>query len=572
MKKVAFFFILPGFLLATYLFAHQIKKYPVANIPKKVYPVVCGSFSAIDDLDTANNGKYIVKLPGWGQYSYHISTRNDSSQYYFNQGLTMYYSYHLKEALASFKEAARFDPSSPMTYWGQALSMGPYYNAAHLYTVPQTLPRVIKQLNANTRNATDKEKQLIRVMNLRYPSQNGQTSNDNAAYAEGMKKLISAYPNDIDIKMLYIDAVMLMHAWDFWSTEGVAKEWTPELINLCKGVLKVNPDQPAALHYYIHLTEASHSPDVAMPNAEALKRLFPGVGHMVHMSSHVYQRNGLYFQGVDANTKANKNTFTYYSLAKNISLPQYSPHQLVVQTYCAFSGAMYEKGMDAAMKCRNSISPGPEETYSQYLYMMPVLTQVRMGKWDEILKDTVALNPKWSYAQILNHFAKGLAFIYTSKSDSARKQLQLLRDKLNDPVLKIRRIPFNTPLEGATIAENILEGAILLHQNKYDDGIACLKKAIKIEDSMIYSEPADWPIPARQFLGAYLLKNDDIALAEQVYREDLMHNPGNGWSLLGLYQSLKAQNRKAELQHYKSGFLRSFSHADVAPIGSVFMY
>jgi tetratricopeptide (TPR) repeat protein len=571
MKKVSLFFVLPIFLLGTYLFAFQIKKVSVINKDKKTYPVVCGSFSAIDDLDTAANGKFIVKLPGWGQYSYHISTRNDSAQFYFNQGLTMYYSYHLKEALASFKEAARFDPASPMTYWGQALSMGPYYNAAHLYIVPKTLPSVIKQLNTTAHNATAKEKQLIKAMILRYPAVNGETSNDNAGYAEGMKKLITAYPNDIDIKMLYIDAVMLMHAWDFWSPEGIAKEWTPELVSLCKGVLKANPDQPGALHYYIHLTEASHNPDVAMPNAEALKRLFPGVGHMVHMSSHVYQRNGLYFQGVDANNKANKNTLTYYSLAKNISLPKFSSHQLAVQTYCAFSGAMYEKGLEAARQCRNSVSPTSEDTYSQYLYMMPVLTKVRMGKWQEILKDSIAPNPSWTYAQVLNHFAKGLAFIYTSKSDSAREQLVLLRDKLTDPVLKIRRIPFNTPLQGATIAENILQGAILLHQNKYDDGIACLKKAVKIEDDMIYSEPADWPIPVRQFLGAYFLKNDDIALAEQVYREDLVHNPGNGWSLLGLYQSLKAQNRKEELQHYKSGFLRSFSHADVAPIGSVFM-
>jgi tetratricopeptide (TPR) repeat protein len=571
MKKLSLFFALPVFLLGSYLFPFDLKKTPLSNNAKKAYPIVCGSFSAIDDLDTAANGKFIVKLPGWGQYSYHISTRNDSAQFYFNQGLTMYYSYHLKEALASFKEAARFDPSSPMTYWGQALSMGPYYNAAHLYTVPKTLPEAMKQLNAAAQNATAKEKQLIKVMNLRYPTANGKTTNDNAGYAEGMKNLITTYPNDEDIKMLYIDAVMLIHPWDFWNTEGVAKAWTPELISLCKGVLKANPDQPGALHYYIHLTEASHNPDVAMPNAEALKRLFPGVGHMVHMSSHVYQRNGLYFQGVDANNKANKNTLSYYSLAKNISLPQFSSHQLAVQTYCALSGAMYEKGIDAALHCRKSVSPTPEDTYSQYLYMMPVLTKVRMGKWNEILKDTTTFNSAWTYAQVLNNFARGLAFIYTSKSDSARKQLAQLREKMKDPVLKIRRIPFNTPLEGAAIAENILDGAILLHQNKYDEGIACLKKAVKIEDDMIYSEPSDWPIPVRQFLGAYLLKNDDIALAEQVYREDLVHNPGNGWSLLGLYQCLKAQNRKEELPHYKSGFLRSFSHADVAPTGSVFM-
>jgi tetratricopeptide (TPR) repeat protein len=571
MKKVSLFLALPVLLLGTYLFAFQTKKLPGGNVIKKTNAVTCSSFSAVDDGITTANGKFIIRLPGWGHYSYHISTRNDSAQFYFDQGLTMYYSYHLKEAFASFKEAARFDPSSPMTYWGQALSMGPYYNAANLYVVPKGLPAVLKQLNATANRATEKEKELIRVMNLRYPLVNEQTTNDNMGYAKGMKALISTYPKDQDIKTLYIDAMMLIHAWDFWTTDELAKEWTPELVDLCKGVLKTDPDHPGALHYYIHLTEASRNPEVALANAEGLKRNFPGVGHMVHMASHVYQRNGLYFQGVDANTKANKSVLLYYSIAKNVPLAKAIPHLFAVETYCALSGGMYEEGMDAALRCRNSVSPSSDDNYSQYLYMMPVLTMVRLGKWHEILKDNNAPDPGWTYAQVLNNFAKGLAFIYTGKRDSASRQLQLLRDKINDPVLKIRRIPFNTSFEGATIAENILDGAILLDRNKYDDGIACLKKAVKVEDDMIYAEPAEWPIPARQFLGAYLLKNGDITLAEQVYKEDLVHNPGNGWSLLGLYQSLKAQNRKEKLDYYKSGFLRSFSHADVVPIGSVFM-
>src|SRR5688572_8462662 len=51
------------------------------------------------------NGKFIRLLPGRGNHSYTISTNSDSAQAYFNQGLTMYYSYHMREAVASFKEA-----------------------------------------------------------------------------------------------------------------------------------------------------------------------------------------------------------------------------------------------------------------------------------------------------------------------------------------------------------------------------------------------------------------------------------------------------------------------------------
>ncbi len=570
MKKVSVFLMLPVLLLTTCLIAFQTRKAPAVSEKKNLNPVVCGSFSAIGNADTTTGGKFIVKLPGWGNYSYPTSIHNDSARFYFDQGLTMYYSYHMKEALASFKEAARFDPSSPMTYWGQALSMGPYYNAANFYKVPVELSPVLRLLSANINNAAEKEKELIRAILLRYPLAGEQITHDDKAYAQAMKKLIAVYPGDVDIKMLYIDAVMLIHPWDFWDTDGTAKEWTPELVGFCKNVLIAKPNHPAALHYYIHLTEASRKPEVAIANAAALKIYFPGVGHMVHMASHVYQRNGLYFQGVDANEKADKSAFFYADLVKNISLSKSNPHVYAVETYCAMSGGMYEKAQKIGLRCRNSVKPTSGDSYAQYLYMMPVLTMVRLGKWNEILKGDVP-DAHWTYAQILDGFARGLAFIYTGKTDSAKSQLALLHSKIDAPVLKTRRVPFNTAYEGALIAENILNGAILLSQNQYEIGIASFNRAIAVEDHMIYAEPAEWPIPARQFLGAYLLKNDDNIGAEKVYREDLARNPGNGWSMLGLYQSVKAQNHKDKLADYKSGFLRSFSHADVVPTGSVFM-
>ncbi|MDB5157899.1 MAG: hypothetical protein JWR50_2606, partial [Mucilaginibacter sp.] len=506
MKKLSLLFMFPVVLFATYLFAFQAKRAALPGKLKPATPVMCGSGTA-DEVDTAGNGKFIPHLPGWGHYSYTITARNDSARFYFNQGLTMYYSYHMKEAFASFKEASRFDPSAAMAWWGQALSLGPYYNAGGPYVAPAGLPLVLKQMNAVAGNAPEKEKELIAVMNLRYPEA-GSKASDNDAYAQGMKKLMQAYPADADLKMLYIDAVMLIHPWDFWAPDGTDKPWTAELVTICRGVLNTSPEHPAALHYYIHLTEASRNPGAALANAGALKKLFPGIGHMVHMSSHVYQRTGLYFQGVDANEKAAKCIVTYANLVKNLGLTKINSHFYAVETLCAFNGAMYERGMDAALRCRNAVKPSAGDTYSQYLYMMPVLTMVRLGKWHELLKDSIGPNPQWAYAQVLHHFARGLAFLYTGGQDSAVAQLALLRGGLIDPALKRRHIPFNTALEGATIAENILDGAILLGRNRFDEGMAAFKKAVEVEDNMIYAEPTEWPIPARQFMGAYLLKTD----------------------------------------------------------------
>jgi tetratricopeptide (TPR) repeat protein len=542
--------------------------------PRKALEVMslCG-VPSMGDIVSDENGKYVVPLPGWGDYSYEITTAHDSAQYYFNQGLNMYYSYHMKEATASFKEASRFDPESPMTYWGQALSMGPYYNAAHTYAKPEGINEVLLAMNRNMGNASEKEKHLIKAMNSRYDTGKGGSAVKTAdhAYALELKNLIRQYPDDQDIKVLYVDAVMLMHAWDFWNQDGTAKPWTPEVVDLCEKVIKQNPQHPAALHYHIHLTEASRHPEVALANADALKELLPGVPHMVHMASHEYQRNGLYSKGVEVNDLADENLVSYNKIAPNLSLVKHSPHYFAVQSYCALSGGMYKTGMQNALRCRNSVSPAYENTYDQYLFMIPVLTLVRLGKWQEILADSVIPDKRWPYARLLQHFAKGLAYVNSGRPDSAASQLAQVRIYQNDPALLKRRVPFNAPVQIAGVAAGILDASISFANKKYDSAFTSLKKAISEEDKLIYTEPNDWPIPARQFLGAYLLKAGRAAEAEKIYREDLEHNPGNGWSQLGIYNSLKMQKKHSNLAGYKTGYLKAFSAADEIPKHSVYI-
>lgn len=573
MKNPFLLLFFPFFIAGYILFNRQNKERLSLTVQDPASITICGA-SPAGKFNVAANGKFIGPLPGWGKYTYSISTTKDSAQYYFNQGLNMYYGYHMKEALASFKEASRIDPYSAMTYWGQALAMGPYYNAAHSYVMPEGITGVLKKMDeVSLFNATPKEKRFIEVMHLRYSAdiKDSKRQELNEAYAAGMKDLIGAFPEDLDVRMFYVDAVMLMHAWDFWNHDGTPKAWTRELELLCDGVMKTNAEHPGALHYQIHITEASRHPEVALANADKLKNNLPGIAHMVHMASHEYQRNGLYAKGVEVNDLADANLLRYDSLAKNLSLVKHSPHYFAVQTYCAMSGGMYKTGIASAVRCRKSVSPTSENNYDQYLFMMPVLTMVRLGKWEEILSDNIAPDAKWVYAGLLHNFAKGMAYLNTGKADQAVAELAALREKAKNPILEKQRIPFNTPLQAAWVAEEILNSAILFSQKNYDQAIGSLNKAILIEDNMIYTEPSDWPIPARQFLGAYLLKMAKPALAEKVYREDIMWNPGNGWSYIGLCKSLESQKKNTQLAEYKARYMKSFSAADQIPTGSVYM-
>jgi hypothetical protein len=60
------------------------------------------------------------------------------------------------------------------------------------------------------------------------------------------------------------------------------------------------------------------------------------------------------------------------------------------------------------------------------------------------------------------------------------------------------------------------------------------------------------------------LEQDRPSEAEAVYLEDLRQYPKNGWSLLGLKQSLEAQGNSARAEWAQKGFESAWARADVA--------
>jgi tetratricopeptide (TPR) repeat protein len=517
------------------------------------------------------SGRFAPVFPGWGHYHYPIATTNDSAQFYFDQGLSLYYSYHLAESLASFREAALKDSSCVMVYWGQALASGPYYNNTYTYKMPADVLPVLATMNRLAAGASAREKDLAAAMNQRYSSDvsDSRRVELNRAYSLAMKELIAKYPTDKDIKALYIDGVMSEHAWNMFSPAGEARPWTPELIHYCEEILAADGYHPAALHYHIHLVEASHHPEATLSSADKLKDLMPGVPHMVHMSSHTYQRVGLYSKGAFINDSANAAQRIFVRLAPSLGLTPEIIHYHAVEAYCALSGGMYSKAAEEAANCQRIAKPRLSQTttYLQYLYMIPDFVDIRMGKWQSII-DRPAPFHLWTNAAAISDFAYGLAYVRTGNLAAASSCLDSMRMRMKDGALSEPVHQGNPPVVGLGVAEGILEGELLFAQGREDVAMAAFDRAIRIEDGMAYVEPKDWLLPARHFAGACLLRMKRPAEAEKMYREDLVHNPGSGWALVGLAQSLEAQGKPAAAE--RARVAAAFAKAEETPPGSAY--
>ncbi|MGN6212896.1 tetratricopeptide repeat protein [Parafilimonas sp.] len=529
-------------------------------------------------FNTEDSSNIIPLLRGWGNYRMPVTATNDSARIYFEQGINMYYGFHIIEALASFDKSTKFDTSFAMGYWGKALSYGPNINDYGYAASPEALVAIAKAKQFSS-SCTPVEKALITAMQIRYSSDTTQTREYlNQLYADAMKQAHAQFPESIDAAALYVDALMVQHPWDLYDRYGKPKAWTPSIVAALESIIKKAPLHPGATHYYIHAVEASDHPEKALKIADELSTLMPGVSHLVHMPAHIYIRTGNYTKGFDVNDKAVKSYEDYLSVypavVNNASL--YLIHNLHMQATCANMNGYYADAMRISVDTRNSFDsswmslPDFMGIFVQYVYATPLLTQIRFGKWDDILNEA-EIPGSYVYANLLWHYARGLAYARKHEFNNAQQELVLLQAGLQHPQLKAPAPNYANPgINGASIAEQILLGVMVEEQNNFSQSIVYLQHAVELEDAMVYNEPKDWVHSARQYLGAVLIKAGRYTDAAKVFADDEKINPRNGWSYTGLAIALEKQGKQKDANVIKALADKAFEHSDVKITASVF--
>ncbi|HET9429789.1 MAG TPA: hypothetical protein VFO70_01375 [Chitinophagaceae bacterium] len=541
----------------------------VSNIAKDYKKTIARCSPDWEQLSAWLEEVVIPPIAGSGTHKWSISTRYDSAQFYFNQGINMYYSFHIIESMASFKKAEKLDPDCAMLPWAQALAYGPNINDLGYSASPEALKASAKALELSGQ-CTEKEKLLIQAMQVRYSADTTQTrAMLNQLYVDKLKEAYSKYPGDADVAALYVDAMMLQHPWDLWNIDGTPKPWTPWIREVLEKLLAKHPEHPGANHYYIHVMEPSPYADKALPSADRLGKITPGLAHTVHMPSHIYLRTGNYDKGVTVNENA---VNSYRKI-----LPIYAPvtgndflyviHNLHMQANNAMLAGRKEYSVLSASETSKSIpreyltDPGALGNYLQYIEMTGVLIDIRFARWKELLNRPQPF-ASHVYSNVLHHFGRGMAYSNLSDQVGARKELEQLRMLLKEKVLQLPFTPFSPAIKGATVAENMLLGTIALMEKDYTAAIAAFREAVNTEENMVYTEPRDWMLNPKHWLGTAYLAAGKFVEAEKIFLRDLQNNNENMWALRGLYNALKAQKKK-EATSVLQRFNKAASGADI---------
>lgn len=506
------------------------------------------------------------RLIGLGSHGRRITTTSPAAQDYFNQGLALLYAYNHDEAIRSFRQAAQLDPEAAMPHWGIAYALGPHINfpmmdEAHAASAWEELARA-RDLAVHS---TPVERDLIAALAERYalPQPEDRKALD-AAYASAMRALSETYPHDADIAALFAEALMNLRPWDLWTPEGELDPVGEEAVAALDRARRQDPDHALALHLYIHAVEGSAHPERAATAADRLRDLQPGLGHLVHMPSHIDLRLGAWEAAVKANEKAILADRAYRAIV---------PEQGFFRTYMAhnhhmlaFAAMMQGRSERATRAIREMLEEIPADWAKENaalvdaMFAMPYELHLRFGRWDEMLAEPEP--PEYfRVARAVRLYARGVAFAAQKKVPEARaEQAKFLaaRDALPEDAMFV----LNTAADVLGVAEQMLAGEILYREGKTDEAVAALRLAVEREDALRYIEPPDWIQPVRHALGATLMDARRYAEAEAVYRDDLKRFPNNGWSLYGLSAALRAQGQTREAEQFQQQFQQAWKQAD----------
>jgi tetratricopeptide (TPR) repeat protein len=537
-----------------------------------------------------------------GPYSRKVATSSPDAQLWFDRGLNWLFGFNHGEAIKCFQKALGHDPRCVMAHWGVSYASGPNYNLPWYRYDPRGRQNALSASYdalqgaiAHADKASPLEQAMIRALSARYPQR--EMIEDMApwdkAYTKEMRKIFEAYPDDLEVRTVFAEAIMNETPWKMWdlrSGKPAPEAGTEECRVVLESAFDKIPaawDHPGLLHLYVHLMEMSPFPQMALRAGDRLRTIMPDSGHLIHMPTHIDVLCGYYHDVLAHNQRAlvPDRRFLAYSDDPGVYLI-YIIHNFHFAIYGAMFLGQYTPAIKAAEELIATIpeaalrieSPPMADFLEAYLTMKQHVL-IRFGKWREIIEQKLPDDRELYCSNVaMMHYAKAVAHSAlgnVSKAESEKALFMAAKDR----VPPTRRVHNNFVIDLLGIAEEMLNGELEYRKGNYDAAFMHLRKSVDLDDALPYDEPWGWMQPTRHALGALLLEQGRTEEAEAVYRSDLgldgklsraCQHPDNLWSLHGLHECLVRRGEKIEAALIKQRLDLAAARAEIPIKASCF--
>ena len=524
-----------------------------------------------------------------GSFSRRFQNTSGEAQTWFDRGLVWQYGFNHEEAIACYEQVLDLDPRHVMARWAIAHCLGPNYNKLWEFFEPDEKAAALARahgLLAEARDlpASDVERALVDALSARFPTDPEIEDYGpwNDGFAEVMRPVYQRFPDDLDVTAIFVEALMNRTPWALWDTrlgqpaEGASTEDARAALERAFAEIPAAWDHPGLLHFYIHLMEMSPTPEKALPHGDRLIGLVPDSGHLVHMASHIDVLCGDYHNVVARNRAAARVDRAYFNHAGGENFyTVYRIHNLHFQIYGAMFLGRPSDAFEGAQALVETL-PEPVVRYLPELFEafvpMRLHVLIRFGRWSCILKEPFPEDADlYSFSTALLHYARTVALANLGRLAEAEESAALFA-QAHDAV-QPERMMFNNPCSDVLkVAEAMMLGELHYKSGRTTEGLDHLRRAVSLDDNLLYDEPWGWMQPTRHALGALLMDAGQFEEAEAVYRADLglddtlprpCRHPRNVWSLHGLSECLSRRGDTVEGVHVRQLLDQAVARAEV---------
>jgi hypothetical protein len=535
------------------------------------------------------------KLTGIGNAHIRI-TATPEAQIWFEQGLNLLHDFWDYESVRAFEQSVRVDPQCAMCYWG-IYQAEKFRHSNSAYFSDAALAKAVS-LKGHVSKSERLYIEASAAAEATEKSEKEEKKTGDSKEVQLYRKLVKGNPKDMQALIFLANSLS-----DGYDDNDQPRTGQKEALSIFQNVLKEDPENSAANHYWIHAVEASPHPEQALHSAEILGRLAPTSGHMVHMPGHIFYRTGDYVRAKES-FAASMQADELYMQAQHVQVDDdwnyvhnlmYAIANLMEAGQLNEATALSGKAREARGQLANTLYPwSPRDAISRLDPRLPVA--LRAADWAVTLDLLKSVNAPASLpnlqflARQLTQFAFGMQALDAhdlSQAEAASAQfdadLWRISNRLKDeadakskeknkderksdaapPKLELMPDAIPKPLvNNLSIMSLELRAGLLMAKKQNAEAKKLYVRAAQEEKALGYHEPPAYVRPVGETEAAAYMAASDWTAAKAAYEEALVERPRSGFPLYGIAEaSEQAGNSTAAASEYAE-FLAAWKSAD----------
>jgi hypothetical protein len=335
-----------------------------------------------------------------------------------------------------------------------------------------------------------------------------------------MADLADRHPEEADLSALAAHALIT-------PAQQGDRVGVPRAMTLLERALARNPDDTAAIHYYIHASEFAGRPADALPYAEGLSSLAPSASHLVHMAAHTLFRVGRYEDVAVVNARAMKVDADYardMAYQGPLGEPRYYAHNMLFGVFGALMAGDRDLSLKYADHARIAFPDGSDPLRRS---LVTARTLVAYGRFAP--QKALALPPPPagdpSFHEIYWRYARGEALAATGNADGALDESRRIEGIAGSDGGGIRELKL--------IAAKVLAGRAAMLKGNPSAAASLYAEAADVQEKTFAQayDPPPWWYPIRRSVAAAKLKAGDYRAAAAESHASLAAWPADGLAL-----------------------------------------